>query len=259
MERERILSHLTGEDRALAARVLDQAELSLKRAEPVATDFLDPREQALVKDILHYVPEVKYLVFGGYRQAERQRFILAPAYYLTESLQPPLTFLAIKPLSPNELTHRDYLGSILGLGLKREKVGDILVTDGEAQAIVAEEVGEFLRANLEKVGSVKVEVDFIDPEQLNIPPERIKEIRTTVASLRLDAVAGAGFGVSRTRMVREIKAEKVKVNWQTVANPDYQVKVGDILSIKGRGRVVVAGSTGLSKKGRLGILLKRIL
>ncbi|HEY8345340.1 MAG TPA: S4 domain-containing protein, partial [Bacillota bacterium] len=85
------------------------------------------------------------------------------------------------------------------------------------------------------------------------------EIKTTVASLRLDAVAGLGFGISRTKMAREIKAEKVKVNWCSTTDPDYQVKVGDVLSIKGRGRVVVAETTGLSKKGRIGVILKKLI
>ena len=79
MERERLLSHTTGTDRVLAARILDQAELSLKRAAPVETDFLDPHEQEVAKDLLHFVPEVKFLVFGGYRKAERQR-LLAPSF-----------------------------------------------------------------------------------------------------------------------------------------------------------------------------------
>ncbi|HHU51947.1 MAG TPA: photosystem II S4 domain protein [Firmicutes bacterium] len=263
MERERLLSHTTGTDRVLAARILDQAELSLKRAAPVETDFLDPHEQEVAKDLLHFVPEVKFLVFGGYRKAERQRLVLAPSFYLTESIEPPLTFFSIKALAGKSeeaaFGHRDVLGSLLGLGLKREKIGDILITTDEAQIIVAAEIGEFVLAHLERVGAVRVKVDPIDPEQLNTPPERIKEIKTTVASLRLDAVAGLGFGMSRTKMAREIKAEKVKVNWRSTTDPDYQVKVGDVLSIKGRGRVVVAETTGLSKKGRIGIILKKLI
>jgi|SRR5690554_2903033 len=263
MERERLLTHTTGSDRILASRLLDQVDLSLKRVGPVATDFLDPREQEVVKDLLHFVPEIKFLVFGGYRRAERQRLVLIPPFYLTESVEPPLAYLSIKPISAGQdklvFGHRDVLGSLLGLGLKREKLGDIISVEGEAQVIVAEEIGEFIAVQLTQVGSVQVKADRIDPEQLNTPPERIKEIKTTVASLRLDAVAGLGFGVSRTRMVREIKAEKVKVNWRPITSPNYQVKVGDILSIKGRGRVVLAETTGLSKKGRTGIILKKFI
>lgn len=258
MEKDRLLSHLSGDDRRMADRVLDQAKACLEKAGPVATDFFDPSQQELVREVLHYLQEIKALTFGGYRRAERQRFVLVPAYYLAESIQPPLAFLSIKPLAPSTLAHRDYLGSILGLGLKREKIGDLLVSDLEAQVIIADEVREFLLSHLEKVGSVAVQVGEIDQEQLNIPPERVKEIKTTVASLRLDTVAGFGFGLSRTRMAREIKAEKVKVNWRPVSNPASPVKVGDIISMRGRGRVILEETTGRTKKDRIGLVLKRL-
>jgi RNA-binding protein YlmH len=270
IEKERLLSHLEGEERRYASRLLDQVEVSLKRAEPVATDFLDPREMEIFEEILHYLPEVKTLKFGGYRQAERARMVIMPSFYLMESVEPPLTYLSIRPLNGGAkkandplkglpFSHRDLLGSILGLGIKREKVGDFLLTDEEAQLVVAEEIGDFLLTHLNKVGSTLVEIKSIDPEQLNTPIEKIKEIKSTVASLRLDAVAGAGYGMSRTKVVREIKAEKVKVNWRPVTNPAYKVKAGDVLSIRGRGRVIIAEAGGVTKKGRIRIVLKRLL
>mgnify|MGYP002344174612 CR=1 FL=1 len=270
MDKERFLSHLEHEDRALAARLLDQVELALKKTEPVATDFLDPREKELLEEIIHYLPEVKKLNYGGYRGAERQRMVIVPAFYLTESVEPPLTYLAIKPLtkgvrtntdfsSETLFTHRDLLGSVLGLGVKREKVGDLLIAGDEAQLVVAEEIGDFILTHLKKVGALAVVVETIDPEQLNIPVERIKEIKSTVASLRLDAVAGLGYGVSRTRMAREIKTAKVKVNWKPVTDPDYKLTTGDVLSIRGRGRVILVEVGGQTKKGRMGIILHRLL
>ena len=93
--------------------------------------------------------------------------------------------------------------------------------------------------NWTHVGPHPVQVQLIDEEQLAVEPERIKEIRSTVASLRLDAVAAAGYGVSRTKLVREIKAERVKVNWQVIANPAHQVEAGDVISLRGRGRLVL--------------------
>lgn len=269
MDKERILAPLTGDDRLLAARLLDQVEMAVKKAAPVATDFLDPRERELCNEILHYLPEAKALSFGGYRGAERQRMVIIPAFYLAEAVEPPLVYLAIRPAEGGGkalpdgrealFTHRDVLGSILGLGLKRGKIGDLLMAAEEAQAVVAEEVGDFILTNLTKVGSLNVVVVAIDPEQLNTPVERVKEIKSTVASLRLDAVASLGYGVSRSRMAREIKMAKVKVNWHLVTDPDYKVAAGDVLSIRGRGRVVVAEVGGETKKGRLVVTLKRFL
>ena len=269
MDREAILAQLEENERLLAARLLDQVEVAVMKAAPVATDFLDPRERELSREILHYLPEVKVLSFGGYRGAERQRLVIIPAFYLSEAVEPPLAYLSIRPATKGRkhtaeasdalFTHRDVLGSILGLGLKRGKIGDLLLTAEEAQAVVGEEIGEFIRTNLAKVGAIGVTVETIDPEQLNIPVERVKEIRGAVASLRLDAVAGLGYGVSRSRMAREIKMAKVKVNWRPVTDSDYKVAVGDVLSILGRGRVEVAEVGGATKKGRLVVKLRRLL
>jgi RNA-binding protein YlmH len=259
MERERLLSHLSDAERIVMVKVLDAAELALNRSEPVWTDFLDPHQRELAQNILHQEPSVRLLSFGGYRRAERQRLALVPSFYLTESIEPALAFYYVKPIKKAELTHRDVLGALMGLGLRREKTGDILIVPDGAQIIVADEVGPVIEGQLRKVANFDVNVETIDPEALDVPPERIKEIRATVSSLRLDAVAGLGYGVSRTRMAREIKSERLKINWQIVKDPDHPVRVGDILSIRGRGRVLVAEITGQSKKGRTGLLLHRYL
>ncbi|NLM36632.1 MAG: photosystem II S4 domain protein [Firmicutes bacterium] len=268
MDKERFLAHLEGEDRELVARVLDQVETALKKTAPVATDFLDPSQRALCGEVIHFLPEVKTQYFGGYRGAERQRMVVMPAFYLDEAVEPPLAYLAVRPplkggkaapATEPLLSHRSVLGSIMGLGLKRGKIGDILLGTEEAQVVVAAEIAEFILTNLTKVGSLPVTVVAIDPEQLNIPVERVKEIKSTVASPRLDAVAGLGYGVSRSRMAREIKMGRVKVNWQLVTVPDYKVATGDVLSIRGRGRVIVEEIGGETRKGRLFIKLKRLL
>lgn len=259
MERERLLSHIIDEERIVMAKILDAAEQALERSEPVWTDFLDPHLRELAQDILRQEPSVRLLSFGGFRRAERQRLVLVPSFYLTESIEPALAFYRITPVKRGELTHRDVLGAIIGLGLRREKTGDILILQDGAQIIVADEVGSVIENHLRKISNIDVTIEAIDPEALDVPPERIKEIRSTVSSLRLDAVAGLGYGVSRTRMAREIKSERLKINWQIVKDPDHLVRVGDILSIRGRGRVLVAEITGQSKKGRTGLLLHRYL
>jgi len=109
------------------------------------------------------------------------------------------------------------------------------------------------------VHEVSIDVREIDPEQIAVEPERVREIKATVASLRLDAVAAAGFGTSRTKIAREIKGERVKVNWKLVNNPAHEINPGDVLSIRGRGRVVVEQITGTTKKGRIGLVLKRMI
>jgi len=242
----------------LLARINELAERSLREQQPQWTDFLDPAEREEAEASLKWITGVRFNSFGGYSQAERRRLVIYPDYYLVEIIQPQLAFLEIKPTQSNLLAHRDYLGAVLALGIKRSKIGDLLVSETAGQLAIVPDLAEFIAVNLVSVGADRVKVSPIDPEQLNLPNRREKEIRTTVASLRLDALAALGFGESRAKMAREIKAERVKVNWKPTKSPDLSLKSGDIISIRGRGRVEFRETTGHSKKGRIGILLVRL-
>jgi RNA-binding protein YlmH len=129
--------------------------------------------------------------------------------------------------------------------------------EGGCQILLAAEIADFVKDNLARIRGVPVAVRPIELEQLAVEPEEVKPIRATVASLRLDAVAAAGYGLSRSKMAGEIKAQKVRVNWQPVSNPAFPVKKGDVLSIRGRGRVVIEDILGTTRKGRQSILLVR--
>lgn len=247
------------ERKILIAQVNDLAEKALRDQEPQWTDFLEPPDREQVQAMLSWNQRVRFNSFGGYATAERRRMVIYPDYYIVETIQPALAFLEITVKSPEPLSHRDYLGAILGLGLRREKLGDLLVAPDRCQLVIVPELVEFLRTHLQKVGNHQAELAEIDPEQLNPPQQREKVIRSTVASLRLDAIAGLGFGESRTKMVREIRSERVKVNWKVVKDPDAPLEPGAVISIRGRGRVVFKEITGTSKKGRIGVVLVRML
>ncbi|MGE5605773.1 MAG: RNA-binding protein [Bacteroidota bacterium] len=247
------------ERKILIAQVNDLAEKALRDQEPQWTDFLEPPDREQVQAVLGWNQRVRFNSFGGYAKAERRRMVIYPDYYIVETIQPALSFLEINVKSPEPLSHRDYLGAILGLGLKREKLGDLLVAPDRCQLVIVPELVDFLRAHLQKVGNHQAELAEIDPEQLNPPEQREKVIRSTVASLRLDAIAGLGFGESRTKMVKEIRSERVKVNWKVVKNPDASLEPGAVISIRGRGRVIFKEITGTSKKGRIGVVLVRML
>ncbi|MPM83120.1 hypothetical protein SDC9_130183 [bioreactor metagenome] len=109
------------------------------------------------------------------------------------------------------------------------------------------------------IGAAPVSASFAALNDIPPREERVKEIKTTVPSLRLDVVAAAGYGVSRTRMSDEIAADKIKVNWQGAKNSSQPIKAGDIISMRGRGRVEVCEIIGQTKKGRISILLKRFI
>jgi len=138
-------------------------------------------------------------------------------------------------------------------------VGDLILYEQGCQAIIADEIKDFLLLNLEQVHQIGVELSEISFARLKKEPERIKEIRDTVASLRLDSVASSGFSTSRTRMSKIIEAGKVKVNWKVVKDPSYFLDEQDLISIRGWGRVEIDEFLGKSRKGRLKIILKRYL
>lgn len=260
LNKEKRLRHLReAEEKKSMARILDLAEQVLRKHEVLASDFLDPYHAGLAHDILVGIPDIKFIFQGGYQDAERKRIILFPHYLQPEDVESQIQILKIT--GPFEaLSHRDFLGAVLGLGLKREKVGDILVAQESAFVMVAAELAQYVALNLSQVGRVPVTVQFLAEGDLEHEyQENFKLIRATVASLRLDAVGGHGFNLSRTKMAQEIKAGKVKLNWMLTTNPAQEVEDGDTISFTGYGRVVVADIQGTTRKGRISLVLKRLL
>jgi photosystem II S4 domain protein len=155
--------------------------------------------------------------------------------------------------------HRDFLGAMLGTGIVREKTGDVIVL-GErgAQVIVVPELVEFLEMSLQQVRSVPVKTRRIEINELKIREPKKKEMTTVEASLRLDAVASAGFGMSRSKMVDLIDSNDVRVNWKEVTQASFHVKTGDLIAIRGKGRLEV-GEIAVTKKDRYRVQLTRYM
>ena len=147
----------------------------------------------------------------------------------------------------------------MGLGVEREIIGDIQIQQGAARIVTAENMADFLLTNCVQFGAAHVTCSLGELSALLPREERCKEIRATVASLRADSIAAAGFGMSRSRAAADIAAEKLKLNWQSVKSASQAVKEGDVLSMRGRGRLEVKEIRGLTKKGRTSVLLHRYL
>ncbi len=258
LPREELLK--TVENRDCIARVIDQAEQAIKTWEITYTDFLSPPELAEAQRIFSRLTEVQLVTGGGYPQAERQRIAIARSEIPLDESSVAVEAIDI---SGNFLfdtaTHRDFLGSMLGTGIVREKTGDIIVL-GErgAQAVVVPELVEFLEMNLTQVRSVPVKTQRIELTELKIRPPKKKELTTVEASMRLDAVASAGFGMSRSKMVSLIDGGDVRVNWKDISQASYQVKSGDLIAIRGKGRLEV-GEVAVTKKERYRVQLTRYL
>ena len=253
--------HVDGEQRLLLARILDKLEQSERRGIPTSTDFLSPQERQSAETAVRLAgvgPE-QALSYGGYESAERKILLFPPDWMAPEDAvaQAPVCFLRAE--YRGELTHRDFLGSLLGLGIAREKTGDLLVGEGSCDLIVSESVRDFLIQNWESAGRVKLTVTAIAPEELRVPEIRCEEIRDTVQTLRLDAVAAAGFRLSRAKSAALIESGKVQVNWRECIKSDALLREGDVISARGLGKIKLSQVGGLSRKGRTGIVILRYL
>lgn len=221
------------------------------------TAFLDPRQLELAEKVLRQKSGLSYTVYGGYPEAERNVLHVFPAQ--SRGGLPPVAAVKVEwPGDKESLGHRDLLGSVLGLGLKRDQVGDIvIIEEGRAAVMVLQSKAEFICSNLTGVGRVLVDCTAAAPDQLVLAGKNGKEIKGTVASLRVDSLLSLGFGLSRSRVVRLIKGGLVVVNWRPIASPSLQIEEGDQISLRGRGRLLLDSVEGETRKGRIRLKLKK--
>ena len=263
MDKSKLLDRAaaTGEDWLLLARILDKWEQADRRGTPSCTDFLSPRERLAAENLLRLagVPADRWCISGGYVGAERTMLAFLPDWQDAEEVVFPLRCIRAEFRGEHTLTHRDILGSLMGEGIVREKVGDILVTDESCDIVAAESVTEYLIGSWNSAGRAKLSVREMLPRDLHIPVQKTEQIRDTVATLRLDAVASGGFRMSRGKAAELIAAGRVQVNWLECTKPDRMLAEGDTVSARGVGKFRLAQVGGTTKKGRIAILLERFV
>ena len=241
MDRRQLLDRAArnGDERVLLAHILDKCEQSRNRNIPSATDFLSPAEQRSAQDLLHAAAIHDGCAFcGGFERAERRMLLFLPDWQEEADESEYMTALRCTYRKEDTLTHRDFLGSLMAQGVTREKLGDILVSEGSCDLIVSRD---------------------IELSDLSVPELKVKEIRDTVSTLRLDAVAASGFSMSRGKAQELISSGRVQLNYRETLKSDAPVAQGDVISARGLGKFEVAEVGGLSKKGRTALLLHRYL
>lgn len=245
------------DEKLLLAKVLDQADLSLRKHIVSFSDFLSPSETAMACEVLNKVSDINFIVFGGYDESERKMISVFPDYFDENDAVFPISAVEISynVKFSSGLSHRDFLGSILGLGIQRDKVGDIVVTDECTTCFVESGISDYIVSGLERVGRTKVDAKIIEINNDIVPQKNMVTKSITVASLRSDAVFGAVFGESRSNIQQLINAEKASVNWIPVKSSSAAVKEGDVLSLKGGGRGILLSVNGETKKGRISITI----
>lgn len=262
MTKAELLKRCAGneEERLLLARVLDKLDQAEHRSIPAYTHFLSPAERTVVEGLLNACGHPRHAFFGGFSGAERTVCGFAPDWMESEDLffeGGPVAALRISFHESASLTHRDFLGAALGLGLTREKMGDLLVAEAHCDLLLLEETRPIVLRQLFEVGRYPVKCKEIGLEDLEVRPPEVKTIRDTVATLRLDAVASSGFSMARGKMAALIESGRVTVNHREVTKPDRAVAQGDTVACKGLGKFIVREVAGLSKKGRTMLVLER--
>ncbi len=256
--REKIIRYYKNtEGEHTAVKLVDFAMQAVKNRKYKLSGFLTPFEQDMAGTIANSLGDLQVDFDGGFIGAERQR----AAFCHEEFAGTPNFEIAVIKAEWNgefaRLSHGDVLGAIMSLGVDREIIGDIIATKNFARIIVDKKLADYFIMNLTRIGNTAVKTTLDELENIEPKEERIKEIKATVASLRADSIAAAGFGMSRSKAADDIAAEKVKLNWQTVKNSSQTIKQGDILSMRGRGRLEVTEIRGQTKKGRISVILKR--
>ena len=242
----------------ILAKLWDKVQRGMRKSIPVNTPFLTPRELEMAR-YLFGQPE-GLTAFGGFGEAERQMLIYLPEYldegYLWEE-DSPIVCLHASFYEGDTPTHRDLLGALMGSGIARETVGDILVGKGFCDFFVTAEIAPYLLQNFTGAGRTKMRVTQIPLTQAQIPTPEVKVIRDTLASLRLDSVGSAGFRIGRSAAAQYIAAGKVAIDGLPCEKSDKAVAEGAKISLRGSGKIKLESVGSQTKKGRISVVIHR--
>ena len=258
MEKQEILKKYTKEeDRLLIAKLLDKMEFAKSKNKITNTDFLDLYQKNLIQKLLNSIKCENYLFFGGNDQAEREVVIFYPEKLEKQFVEKNHNHIMqiIEIIIPNELqgnyTHRDYLGGLMKLGIKREKIGDIIVFNEGANIIVLNEILDFVNSNITSLTRFnKSLIQIKKIEELHRQEIKTEAIQIIVSSLRLDNIVSELAKTSRTKAEEIINAGRVFVNFENVIKDSKMLKEADIITIRGKGRFKILEVMGNTKKGR---------
>ncbi len=244
------------EEQLLRKRIQELAETCFRRDVPTNTDFLNVSEQTIFQNVSGMLPPVRYVLSGGFESSERKVVCFLPSYE-EELSEMPFDCIKIAPVNrkfAEELTHRDYLGAIMNLGIERSLLGDIVIKDGNAYVFVLKKMSRYLSENLTSIRHTTVSAELTEDVGELLKPE-FEEIQGTVSSVRLDTIVALCGRLSRTKAATYIETEKVYVNGQIVTNVSRTLKDGEIISVRGIGKFRFDSAGGQTKKGRTVVTL----
>jgi RNA-binding protein YlmH len=253
MAKDAIYEHFHSDEHAFVDRAMEWTERARKRHERRLTDFLDPRQRTVLTMIVNREPSVRAVFFGGHAEAERTRAWIAPDYVDLEDDDFEIALLAVASDDARigELDHGDYLGAILSLGIKREKIGDLHVYEQGCHVLLDARISRYVHLQLQTVHRVRVQTELLPLDRLIAASPKLDETVVSVASLRLDGIVSEAVRMSRAKVLQPIKAGRCRVNWKTVDDPSAVLKEGDVVSMQGYGRFKVLRVEGTTRSGRI--------
>lgn len=248
----------TPEDKVLLAKVWDKISAGMRKNIPANTCFLTLRELDMTRYL--FGQQEGLAAFGGYEGAERQMLVYLPEYLdesaLTEE-DAPLVCLRATFYDGDSPSHRDFLGALMGSGIAREAVGDICVGKGSCDFFVTAEIAPYVLQNFTGAGRTKLHLERIPLADVQVPEPETKEIRDTLASLRLDSVISAGFRIGRGAAAQYVSAGKASINGLPCEKPDKAIDAGATISVRGLGKIKLKTVNGQTKKGRISVVIDR--
>lgn len=248
----------TPEDRLLLAKLWDKINSGMRKNIPAATCFLSPRELEMARFLFGEADGL--YTFGGFPDAERKMLVYLPDYLDdTELTGPDSPVICLRATffqgdSPN---HRDFLGALMGAGIGRETVGDICVGKGSCDFFVTQEIAPYILQSFTSAGRTHLHMEQIPLDQVSIPDPEVKEIKDTLASLRLDSVISSGFRIGRSLAAQYVTTGKAAIDGLPCEKPDKAVAEGAKVSVRGLGKIKLYKINGTTKKDRISVVIHR--
>ncbi|MFP7296055.1 RNA-binding protein [Neobacillus niacini] len=250
-----IYQHFRPEERDFIDQVLHWKDFVESSYTSKLTDFLDPREQHILKTLIGENGSTKYQLFGGSSEGERKRALIMPDYFIPNENDFQITlFEIVYPAKFVSIEHPQVLGSLMSLGLKRGKFGDILMKDERVQFFTSTEISDYIKSNLESIGRASIRLKEAGLHEAITVDDLWMEQELTVSSLRLDTIISGIHHISRQKSQAYIQQGLVKVNWTSIENHSFECREGDLLSVRGYGRVKILSIEGRTKKDKWRII-----
>ena len=246
------------DDRVLLAKIWDKINAGMRKNIPANTGFLTLRELDMCRYL--FGNQEGLFPFGGFEGAERQMLVYLPEYLEKDFLyeeDSPLVCLRATFFDGDTPSHRDFLGALMGEGIARETIGDICVGKGQCDFFVTTEIAPYILQNFIGAGRTKVHLERIPLSEVSVPEPETKEIKDTVASVRLDSIISSGFRIGRSAAAQYVNAGKVAIDGLPCEKPDKAVEEGSKISVRGLGKIKLKNINGQTKKGRISVVIDR--